>query len=107
MFVVGRQASIQEDGACHSRAYEEGAQQRNAKDLDIVFGDQRLLLMLLFICIRLVPPSIPPSTSTSLYLAAFCKAGTLCKHCVRRRQLRILRHIQFAPPSHCTALSAA
>ena len=47
--VCSRQARIQEDVACHSRAYEEGAQQRNAKDLDIVFGDQRLLLIQLFI----------------------------------------------------------
>ena len=42
---AGKLAGVQGDWA--SRAYEEGAQQRNAKDLDVVLGDQRLLLILL------------------------------------------------------------
>ena len=88
--VCGRQARIPQhqhkDDACHSRAYEEGAEQRNAKDLDIIFGNQRLLLTLLFICIRLVATSATPSASTVLYFMALCEQ----RHCVRKRMQQML-----------------
>ncbi len=71
---------MQRGGARYSRAYEEGAQQRNAKDLDVVLGDQGLFLILLSIRIRLVPTSITPSTSAALYLVAVCRAEVLCNH---------------------------
>ena len=65
----------EEHDGCDSRAYAEGAEQRDAKDLDVVFGEQRLLLILLLLPIpsRVIPSAVVPSAAAALCFTTLCK----------------------------------
>ena len=65
----------EEEGGCGSRAYAEGAEQRDAEDLDVILGEQRLLLILLLLPVpsRIIPSAIVPSAAAALCFSALCK----------------------------------
>ena len=87
---------------CHSRTYEEGTCKRDGKDLDVVLGEERLLLVLTLISIRPIPISAIPSAPIALCSFALYEQRHMSSY---MQSLRMLKVLLFMPAQNVACCS--